>query len=183
MVADLHVESTWYAQLREQWRPERVRLLLIGESAPDDGGNPDNRRFFYSNELSGRDALFRAVVHALYEVPYLDSRTTTKDSWLARLRDDGVFLIDLVPYPINGPDKNQLRAQARRDSVTDCVERATALCPDGVIVCHGPSFKVLRKPLQKSGLRLLHDEPIPFPMGNWRAEFVERFRAAYRGLT
>ena len=26
--------------------------------------------------------------------------------------------------------------------------------------------------------RVLHEEPIPFPLGNWRADFVRRFRRA-----
>ena len=58
-------ENPWYSQLREAWKPSHVRLLLIGESAPDDGGDPNNRRFFYSDRL-GSDNLFRGVVKAMY---------------------------------------------------------------------------------------------------------------------
>lgn len=173
------VEAPWYADLRERWRPEPVKLLLIGESVPDDGGDALKRRFFYSGQLTGNDNLFRAVVHALYDVPHLDSRTTSKSDWLARLQSDGVFLIDLVQYPINGSDKKKYRAAARRDSVAGCVEQATELNPDGVIVCHGPSFAVLQEPLRAAELPLLHDAPIPFPLGNWRADFVAKFRAAF----
>jgi hypothetical protein len=36
-------EQVWYESLRDQWRPEQVRLLLIGESAPEPSGV--NRRF------------------------------------------------------------------------------------------------------------------------------------------
>ena len=171
-------EAPWYATLREQWRPEVVRLLLIGESAPDDRGDPSRRRFFYADHLTGNDNLFRAVVHALYDVPHLDSRTTNKRDWLAHLQRDGVYLIDLVPYPVNGAAMQQSRARARRENVTGCVERAAALEPAGVLVCHGPSFAVLNTPLREAGLPVLHDDPIPFPLGNWRSEFVARVREA-----
>ncbi|MFV0632732.1 hypothetical protein [Demequina sp.] len=171
-------EVSWYASLRMQWKPDHVRLLLIGESAPDDGGDPTNRRFFYADHLTGKDNLFRAVVHALYDEPSLDSRTTDKRAWLTRLQRDGVFLIDLVPYPINGSDMATSRSRARHDHADECADRAAALSPDGIIVCHGPSFKVLRGPLVERGLPLLHEEPIPFPLGNWRAQFFEKVRGA-----
>jgi hypothetical protein len=176
-------ESPWYSQLRDKWRPQKVKLLLIGESAPDDGGLEENRRFFYAEKLTANDALFRSVVHAVFDVPHLDSRTDSKNVWLERLRDHGVFLIDLVPYPINGANKKVERSRARRESAADCVERAGAIAPDGIIVCHKPSFKVLSKPLRAAGLPLLHDEGIPFPIGNWRADFVTKFRNSYAGLS
>ena len=72
-----------------------MRLLLIGESAPDGGGDPAARRFFYSEALTARDALFCAIVEAVLDEPHIDSRTESKTKWLAELRDHGVFLIDL----------------------------------------------------------------------------------------
>lgn len=60
------VELPWYAELREKWRPERVRLLLMAESAPADDGDENRRRFFYLDRLSGADNLFRGTVEALY---------------------------------------------------------------------------------------------------------------------
>jgi hypothetical protein len=173
------LEEAWYSQLREHWKPERVRLLLIAESAPDDGGDLANRRFFYSDRLTGHDSLFRGVVEAVLDVAYLDSQMETKARWLGELRDRGIFLIDLVPFPVNGPNKKKLRSTARRLNADGCVQRATALDPKGIIVCHKPSFRVLKAPLESAGLPLLHQYGISFPSGNWRADFVRDFRAAY----
>ena len=44
-------EDTWYAELRAQYQPEHVRLLLIGESAPTDHGGTRPRNFFYADHL------------------------------------------------------------------------------------------------------------------------------------
>ncbi|GGC84867.1 hypothetical protein GCM10011512_09650 [Tersicoccus solisilvae] len=181
MTDTMETENAWYTQLREQWKPEHVRLLLIGESAPDDKGDPAARRFFYNDRLTGKDALFRAVVHAELDTPYLDGKTETKERWLEQLRDRGIFLIDLVPYPINAASGTS-RAAARRANVADCVARTRALQPDGIIVCHGPSHRLLKPALAEAGLPLLHDEQIPFPLGNWRATFVERYRQAVERL-
>jgi hypothetical protein len=174
-------QDAWYSELREKWRPEHVRLLLIGESAPDDGGDPSHRRFFYADTLTRHDSLFRGVVEAVFGVAGLVSGPGVKTRWLQRFREQGIFLIDLVPHPVNAATAT-MRAAARRQNVPDCVERAEQLQPSGIIVCHKPSFEALKQPLRRAGLPLLHDKAINFPLGNWRADFVRDFRAAYAKL-
>lgn len=173
-------ELPWYAELREAHRPDRVRVLLVGESAPDPGAA--ERRFFYAPLLDRRDNLYRGVVEAFYGCSP-GRAGDPKAPWLARLKDDGVFLIDLVPFPVNDLSRDKaearrLRAQARRDHIAPCVEHARQLEPGGVIVCHGPSFDVLAKPMRAAGLPLLHEHAIPFPLGNWRARFAAQVRDA-----
>lgn len=163
-------EAAWYADLREHYRPDHVRLLLIGESAPDPGAAEP--RFFYAPILTAADNLFRGVVLALYDHRFpRGSAGSSKVPWLERLKADGVFLIDLVPFPVNALGSGA-RARARREATTNAVAVATSLQPDGIIVCHDPSFRVLSGPLRAAGLPLLHDAPIPFPLGNKRDEFA-----------
>lgn len=174
------VEEEWYQSLREQWKPSRIRLLLIGESAPDDGGVPSNRRFFYSEPLDQRDNLFRSVVAALYDSGKL-TKGDIKEPWLARLRDDGVYLIDLASRPVNAVSP-AIRRATLRASVDDCVQRVRELYPDGIVICHTPTFELLAGPLKVAHLPILHEEAIPFPLGNKRSEFVEKVRQAVPGL-
>jgi hypothetical protein len=49
-------DTAWYDQLRDEYRPTRLALVLIGESPPDPGAGA--RRFFYAPELThdNRDA-------------------------------------------------------------------------------------------------------------------------------
>lgn len=170
------VEEAWYQQLRKQWKPSKVNLLLIAESAPDDGGDADNRRFFYSEPLSQSDNLFRSVVAALYDGGKL-SKGDTKRPWLTRLRNDGVYLIDLASRPVNGLSP-AARSAALRAGVQDCVQAARELNPAGIVVCHTPTYKLLAGPLRDAGLPLLHGEAIPFPLGNKRDEFIQKVREA-----
>jgi hypothetical protein len=168
----------WYAQLREQWQPPNVRILLVAESAPDPGAN--DRRFFYAPTLTGADNLYRGVIEAFY-----GRRPGTagdpKAPWLGRLKGDGIFLIDLCPSPVNKLSSRDRRLVLQQHSPA-LVAKAKALKPDGVIVCHGPTFKATAKPLRDAGLKLLHREPIPFPLGNWRAQFVAAVREASASL-
>lgn len=174
-------EEPWYAQLRERWKPEKVRLLLIAESAPDDQGDPSRRRFFYADLLNRHDNLFRSVVLALYDVTKDDLVHTKKTDLLARLKGDGVYLIDLVPYPINGLD-GAARRHAQTENVAGCVARAKELGPEGVVVIKKDVFALLALSLRVAGLPLLHERGISFPLGNTRAEFVEDFRAAIANM-
>jgi hypothetical protein len=121
--------------------------------------------------------LFRGVLLAFYDVRPSVRDSRDKTSWLERLRDDGVFLIDLVPYPINGKSDAE-KNQARRRHIDDCVSWADSLNPEGVIVCHDKCFKVLARPLRAAGLPLLHEYSIPFPLGNCRQDFADKVRAA-----
>lgn len=167
-------DVSWYAVLRDAHRPTRVRLLLVGESAPDPGAT--ERRFFYGPILDRRDNLFRGVVEAMFGATP-GRAGDAKAPWLARLKAEGVYLIDLVPFPIDKLPP-RARARARHEHAAACVDQAGALSPGGIIVCHAATCDVLAKPMRAAGLPLLHEEPIPFPLGNHRAAFVAKVRAA-----
>jgi hypothetical protein len=48
--------TAWYEQLRARYRPDRLQVLLIGESPPDPGAR--QRRFLYAPALQ-IDNLYR----------------------------------------------------------------------------------------------------------------------------
>ena len=168
--------GAWYEKLRERYRPERVRYLLIAESPPDPGDG--KRRFFYSPALT-IDNLYRSVAQAVYgERDDIDLRD--KPAVLDRLRQDGFWLIDAVEYPVNKL-ANSARARAIEEGVPRLIERCIELAPEcGVIVCHSKVYEATARALQDAGVAILHDEALPFPLGNWRARFVEGFRRALR---
>jgi hypothetical protein len=178
----MRVEEKWYSRLRAEYKPERIRLLLIGESAPSDHDGTKKRNFFYANHL-GYDNLYRGVVQAMYGLASLKAKEHDKVPWLRRLQADGVFLIDLVPYPVNDMKAGSSRKAILVENVTGCVERAAALEPEGIILCSRDVFTALAEPLRRSGLPLLHDEPLSFPLGNMRSQFVAGFSNAFAKLS
>src|SRR5262249_55835667 len=99
-----------------------------------------------------------------------------------RLQRDGFWLIDAVDYPVNKRGSTP-RRRALEESVPRLVERCRKLKPDrGVIICHSGVYAAVASVLRGEGVTVLHDEPLPFPLGNWRARFVEGFRRALGGL-
>lgn len=97
--------------LRRSYRPERVRLLFIGESPPASG------RFFYR----GDSGLYRAMRDAFRTVdPSIDEA-----SFLAVFRDSGCYLVDLCPEPVDHLDAKSRRAacQAGEASLARTIAR------------------------------------------------------------
>lgn len=166
--------GAWYEELRRQYRPAQLRVLLIAESPPDPGAG--ERRFFYAPRLT-IDNLYRGVAQALYG-DRSDIDVSDKLGVLERLREDGFWLIDAVDKPINKLAA-AARARAISEAVPSLVERCGELAPDhGVIICHGKVYAAAAPALRRAGVRVLHDEPLPFPLGNWRRQFVDGFQRA-----
>lgn len=175
------IEDPWYTGRRAQWKPGIVRCLLIAESAPDDDGDSAKRRFFYDEDLTRYDGLFREVVKAILGESPGEAAPRAKTAWLRRLRDEGVFLIDLAAVPVNYHTA-AARHDALAETIADCVEQAGSLKPDGLIVVKKNVFEMLEHPLRTAGLPLLHDEFIPFPGSGQQKRFRERFATACRKL-
>ena len=73
--------------LRRQYRPERVRILFVGEAPPVSG------RFFYRRD-SGLYRALRVTFFAAF--PALP-----KDEFLEAFRDFGCYLVDLCGQPVD----------------------------------------------------------------------------------
>lgn len=167
----------WYQTLRESYRPTDIRVLFVGESPPDPGDA--QRRFFYSPRLFSADNLFRGLMKALYDADSSDLRDD-KPQWLGRFKDDGFWLVDLTDRPVNQLSDKE-RRRVRSEAAPHAAARIQATQPSaGVIVCHTPTYKVLVNALGTGSPPILHDQPIPFPLGNHRARFVELVREALR---
>lgn len=166
-------EMEWYEHLREKYRPAVLKVLLIGESPPDPGAG--ERRFFYAPTLT-YDNLYRGVAQAVYG-DRDDFDIQKKCETLEHLRDDGFWLIDAVESPINKSSPSD-RRRAIDAAVPRLVERCKELAPEGVMICHGLVYESAASALRAAGINLLHTVPLPFPLGNWRAKFIEGFRRA-----
>lgn len=167
-------DLAWYDELRDRYRPAVVRLLLIGESPPDPRAGV--RRFFYSPTLS-YDNLYRGVAEALYGTEAsFDVRAKVVN--LERMRDDGVWLIDTVEAPVNASTLAE-RRRAIRSSVGGLVDRCQKIAPTvGVLLCHSVVFDESAEALREATVPVLHNIPLPFPLGNTRARFVVGARVA-----
>jgi hypothetical protein len=73
--------------------------------------------------------------------------------------------------------KPQLTAgiYARISLVTRCRELAPRR---RIVICHRVVYQLAAPSLHDAGVRVLHDQPLPFPLENWRADFIAGLRQA-----
>lgn len=179
-MSDLDVDTgddavAWYDELRGRYRPDRVRLLLVGESPPDPRSG--ERRYFYAPKLASADNLYRGVASALYGQE-ADFNLRDKPEVLGRMQRDGVWLIDATEMPINGKPTGE-RRRAIREGLDRLERRCKEIDPSvGVLICHTVVFREAATLLRTAGVRVLHNAPLPFPLGNHRARFVDETREA-----
>lgn len=146
-----------------KYRPPEIRLLLVAEAPPE-----DVTRYFYFEKVTTQDSLFRYVCKGLYgEAP----DRSDKSSWLNRLRNDGVFLIDLSPEPVS-PGWNGHQAQS-----AELVQRCLQLKPQKVILIKAPVFDAAYEPLREAGLPV-SSVRIPFPGSGQQKRFEQLFATA-----
>ena len=160
--------QAWYATLRQRWRPNRVRMLLIVDRVPDPRGP---RHHFYAEPITAGDHMFNAVVAATYNET-AGRAGESKRRWLERLRGDGIYVIDALTRPIVMPDEFTAALEER---ATQCACDARGLQPERVVLCGDPVMSSL---MASEGLPLFHKRPIPFPTRHDRAEFITGFREA-----
>lgn len=94
------------------------------------------------------------------------------------MRCDGVWLVDAVDVPVNALSSRERKALISA-SVPELIEKCKAADPSvGVIICKGPVFTAVAGPLKEAGINVLHEQPLPFPLGNWRSNFIDGMRGA-----
>lgn len=146
-----------------KYRPVAVKLLLVAEAPP-----AALDRYFYFEDVPRQDSLFRYVARAILKV---EPTRENKADLLARLRDQGVFLIDLKQDPMDGG--------SLAEEVPRLVRRVHALAPMKIIVIKSSVFDLVRDALLEHGLPLV-DERVPFPGSGQQRRFEASFARALR---
>jgi hypothetical protein len=150
------------AQAALKYKPPGVKILLVAEAPP-----ASLERYFYFENVQAHDALFRYVARGVLGT---EPTRANKPEFLAKLRDAGVFLIDVSPDPI-APQ------MALGQFVPDLVERAKALRPEKVILIKATVYDAAFAALRKAGLPVV-GQRIPFPSSGQQRRFELAFKQA-----
>jgi hypothetical protein len=146
-----------------KYQPDDVKLLLVAEAPP-----AVLDRYFYFEDVPRHDSLFRYVARSILKT---EPTRTNKAELLARLRDRGVFLIDLKRDPVDG--------RSLATEVPDLVRRIRKLDPDKIIVIKASVYDLVKRPLAEAGLPVV-EERIPFPGSGQQRRFEVTFGRALR---
>ena len=148
-----------YETLRSRYRPERIDLLLVGESRPAGG------TFFYLANSNLYYATHEALQRALGPMPQ-------GTEFLDLLRNKGIWLYDLADVPVD-----RMRGRPRKDAVRarvgGLVELLRATRPRVVVAIKKDLGPTVGHALQDAGLDADRLRVLPFPLYQWRRDYVE----------
>jgi hypothetical protein len=155
---EAHEAGRDFEVLRDRYRPDRIDVLLVGESRPAGG------TFFYAANSNLFYATRAAFMAALGPMP-------TGERFLEYLRDRGVWLYDIADQPVD-----RMVGRPRRDAVRSRVAHLTDLLkeerPRLVVAIKRDLAATVREAMREAELPLSRLQVLPFPLYQWRAEYV-----------
>ncbi len=148
-----------YESLRQRYRPNRIDILLVGES------RPAGRTFFYLANSNLYYATHEAFQRALGPMP-------PAEDFLRYLQQHGVWLYDLADTPVD-----RMKGRPRRSVVQARAGELVALLretkPRLIVAIKKNLAATVRLALDEAGIPSDRLRVLPFPLYQWRAEYVE----------
>lgn len=153
-----------YAEAAEKYRPEKVKLLWIAE-APPLVLPPKPRRYFYFEEMSQHDWLFRGVIEAMFADTSAPSAGRSKALQLREFQAAGAFPVDVCKDPAQSWMYHEWWPTTEKE--------VQELDPEHIIVVKYDVCRFVYPKLKAVGLdeRLLTRGLVPFPAPGRQREF------------
>ena len=165
---EYHYSMSTYDKIREQYRPEHIKLLLIAESPPPSPEIQSSRQFYYTDRPREDDRLFTNTMRALYaeaaelSEPELEAHKT---DWLRRFQQDGRYMIEALETSQHHDVTKHQRQERIGASLPRLIERVRTLAePDTkLILIKSNVFEVAAEPLRRAGFHVLNTELVDYP--------------------
>ena len=173
-----------YNDLRQQYKPAKIKGLLIAESPPPSAEIGGSRHFYRSDKIRTDDRLFVNTIKALY--PEASELTEAqiepdKEKWLRRFQADGWYMIEALEIS----QEHEVTKKQRQEKITQAlprlIERVSELATPqtGIVLIKSNVYDVAAEPLRAAGFRVLNTELVDYP-----GRFNQRdYREKLSGLT
>jgi hypothetical protein len=158
-----------YEKIRQQYKPGKIKVLLIAESPPPMDASTQSSRHFYRSEIVRRDdRLFVNTIKALY--PEATAKTETeleqeKETWLKRFQADGYYMIEALEesqkHEITKKERQTFIA-ANLPALLDRVKKLASK-QTKIILIKSNVFDVAAQPLRDAGYNVLNTELVDYP--------------------
>lgn len=164
------MSNEFYAAMSISFKPNKVKVVLLAESPPAIPQDADVSEFKYFYNVAyinnQKDSLLRETAKVVLKNNTLSVRT--KEEKLAALngvKDAGIFLVDVVKYPINKLNSKKERKQAITGSIPALIGEIQELNPERVIIALKSVYDLVKSDLKKAGLPII-EIPIYSPWYN-----------------
>ncbi len=149
-----------YADAAEEYRPKKIKCLLVAESPPPKG-------YFYFPEPS-IDHLFRSVMGVLFPKDY---GRLKKPQLLRKFQDEGFFLIDVWRR-----QKELMQPEEKKQDKDGLFSRIELLKPTHVVLIGNTAWvqrEALKRQIKVDRIKIINDDLIPLPIYH-KKEFEQK---------
>lgn len=157
-----------YEAIRQIYRPEHIKWLMIAESPPPPAEVQSSRQFYYTDRVRRDDRLFTNTIRALYpeaaDTPEAELEEH-KAEWLRRFAADGWYMIEALEESQPHEVTKEQRQDRIRAALPRLVERVRELAEPGtkVILIKSNVFDVAAEPLREAGFVVPQTELLDYP--------------------
>lgn len=157
-----------YETVRQVYKPDRIKVLLIAESPPPAPDVQSSRQFYYTDRIRKDDRLFVNTIKAIY--PEAAQQTEAqlephKEEWLRRFQRDGFYMIEAL----EDSQEHKVTKHARQDKIAAALphllERVKELAEKNtkIVLIKSNVFEVAAGPLRRAGFTVLNKELVDYP--------------------
>jgi hypothetical protein len=146
---------------RERYKPEKIKLLIVGESPPH-SGDDDNLHFFYNPEYNTNDNLYKAISSLLFS----NNEHLSKHIGLKSFMGLGFYLLDATDKPINKINDERIKNSIILSELPTRMSEIELLIlkTTPIILIKKNIFQLFNEPLRQQGFNVLNDNLLPFPL-------------------
>lgn len=157
-----------YDDLRKQYKPKHIKLLLIAESPPPAAEIDSSRQFYRSDRIRTEDRLFTNTIKALYGEVAEQSEPeiqANKETWLRQLQSDGVYMIEALEVSQRHAVTKKQRQQKIHEALPQLLARVSELAAADtkIVLIKSNVFEVAAEPLKQAGFTVLNTELVDYP--------------------
>lgn len=157
-----------YEQIRQHYKPGRIKVLLVAESPPPAPGVQSSRQFYYTDRLRKDDRLFVNTIKALYDEAAGQTEGEIephKEAWLQRFKQDGYYMIEALETS----QAHEVTKRDRQDKIAAALPRLIERVKDladketKIILIKSNVFEIAAEPLRAAGFTVLNSELVDYP--------------------
>jgi len=157
-----------YEIIREQYRPQHIRFLLIAESPPPAPHIQSSRQFYYTDRIRTDDRLFTNTIKALYPAAAGQTEAqlqAAKAEWLTRFKNDGWYMIEALEASQPHSVTTKQRQARIAEGLPILLRRVKSLAASDtkIILIKSNVFEVAAEPLRKAGYGVLNTKLLDYP--------------------
>lgn len=157
-----------YDIIREKYRPQHIKILLIAESQPPKPEIGGSRHFYRTDKIRPDDRLFVNTIRALYPEAIDSSQEDLekdKEQWLQRFMKDGWYMIESLETSLEHEVTKKQRQELIKEHLPRLLERVSKLAEKNtkIILVKSNVFDVATEPLKAKGFTVLNTELLDYP--------------------